>query len=750
MKDANWITNGNAKPFYARKAFTVKAELTRAVIHVSGLGQFNFWLNGERVNNHRIEQSWTDYNKIVQYVTLDITQAVRTGQNVAGFEVGNGWYILDTTGYSFQFPDFVPMPPNPNPYQPFAKSLVLAFSLELCYADGSTDTITSDESTLVYPHGVTAANVYGSENIDGRLLARDFSAVAFDDSHWKAARLADSEEQPRGKLIPQTQPSVSIVRSYRPACTRLVDGIRVYDIGENVSFVLECDVFGKSGEQIAFFFAEKCDEKGLPDQVAKGWLSVTSRIVYTISKDNCWEHVEQTFSYAAGRFIGVRGNADVRALTAHAVTSATEDAGSFVCDNEKYNKILHIVKNAVESNLMSVHTDCPTIERFAWLEESQLIARSVFYLKNEKALWEKMLLDARTAQHTKADSFNDGNGGRFFPGEGLIPSQAPCYLPNVLPVPGMGSFYDTIAWGSFIILGAKWHYLHYGDKRVIADNYDAGVRYFAHLSRKLTRDGFINHGLGDWGNPTGEFSRENTETAFFYADAVALSEAAHVLGKQSDEAFYTAEAARIKQNYNEKLLRREHDGKKGAYYVIFGDSTQKRTTSAQALPLYWGLVPEDAQRKVEEAFRESFMQDGALVAGEVALPFIIQCANRLGMNETLSRYLLREEHPSYYAFVKDGETSLGEYWEHNPRSHNHDMLGSIAEWYFNGIAGIEPLAPGFARVRITPFLPSDMQEFRCSYTTPHGTITVAARRTADGSIQVQKQVPEGIELVADA
>ena len=50
--------------------------------------------------------------------------------------------------------------------------------------------------------------------------------------------------------------------------------------------------------------------------------------------------------------------------------------------------------------------------------------------------------------------FLDFAGDKFYPGEGLMPSQCPCYIPNVLPVPGMGSFYDIIPWGSTCILGA--------------------------------------------------------------------------------------------------------------------------------------------------------------------------------------------------------------------------------------------------------------------------------------------------------
>ena len=55
-----------------------------------------------------------------------------------------------------------------------------------------------------------------------------------------------------------------------------------------------------------------------------------------------------------------------------------------------------------------------------------------------------------------------------------MPSQCPCYIPNVLPVPGMGSFYDIIPWGSTCILGTYWHYLFYGDRKIIEDNYEAG------------------------------------------------------------------------------------------------------------------------------------------------------------------------------------------------------------------------------------------------------------------------------------
>ena len=155
------------------------------------------------------------------------------------------------------------------------------------------------------------------------------------------------------------------------------------------------------------------------------------------------------------------------------------------------------------------------------------------------------------------------------------------------------------------------------------------------------------------------------------------------------------------------------------------------TQAAEALPLYWGMVPEEHRDGVVKAFRHALEMKGAFVSGEVGLPYVIQTARENDMNDLIAEFITKTEHPSYYAFVLDGETTIGEYWESNPRSHCHDMMGHIIEWYYNGIAGIQPLTPGFGKVLIKPYLPDSISSFDCSYETPHGVISVAARRSED-------------------
>lgn len=745
-----WITNGTAKPFWARKVFEIEKAVKCATAKVCGLGQFHFWMNHEKVEDHELDPGWTDYRKLIQYVTFDVTEQLHSGENVLEVEVGNGWFHKMDEHYSFHFPEF--MPPNPNPYRPFGEELVLALELRIVYEDGTESVLHADDSFQVRRHPVVMSNVYGSETIDGRLFEAE-------ESEWEQAVLVPKEKEPIGKLTEQCQPPVKVIRSYAGECLGNVNGREIYDFGQNMSGILEFEAFGKRGDEVRIYPAEKLAKNGDVDQMAKGWVNLDSCITYIIGEDDRWEKCRMKFTYLAGRYVAVErvhgqemrqagSEIRLRNVTAHAISSAWKTDGTFSCDDKRYEQIYSLVEKAVEANMVSVHTDCPTIERFAWQEPNHLMAPSIFYMKDGRKLWEKFLLDMRTAQHTADDYFLDMEGNPYYPGEGLMPSQCPCYFPNVLPVPGLGDFYDIIPWGSTCILGTYWHYLFYGDKQIVEENYEAGKRYLEHLKTKVNADGFLNHGLGDWGNPKNELVRENIETAFLYADAKTLAYFAEVLGYAEEKWQLERYADQVKENYNEKLLVWNEALNGWCYRAWDHPDELFLTQAAEALPLYWGMVSEEKEVDVVRAFRYTLEQKNALISGEIGLPYVIQTARKYGMSDLICRYILRDEHPSYYAFVLDGETTLGEYWEKNPRSHCHDMMGHIVEWYYNGIAGIRPLKPGFEKICICPYLPESMHEFACSYESVRGTIRVQVKDCGE-EVELTVQVPEQIEFEID-
>ena len=744
----NWISGKSQTPFYARREFNIKKQVQKATAYVCGLGQFIFHINGQKVSDHELDPGWTNYDKKIQYVKFDVTKLLHEGKNALGVEVGNGWFLKEDEHYTFTFPAF--MPPNPNPYRPFGKELVLAIKLVLDYADETEEILYADENFQVKEHPVKMSKVYGSETYDASLEQTGWDKTDFDASEWKAASVISEEDTPKGELVEQFQPAIKVIRSYPAKYIHSVCNRDIYDLGQNVSGMLKLSYRGKKGDVLRIYPAEKLDKDKNADQVAKSWGTVGNCITCVVGEDDVWQEYRMRFTYFAGRYFAVEKSSEaveVNDITGEAISSAWKTNGTFQCDDSRYVQIYDLVEKAVEANMVSVHTDCPTLERFAWQEPNHLMAPSIMYMKDGRKLWEKFFMDMRTDQLTENDYFMDLEGNRFYPGAGLIPSQAPCYVHNVLPVPGMGSFFDIIPWGSSGILGVKWHYLFYGDKQVIADNYEMGKKYLEHLKTKQNAEGFLNYGLGDWGNPDNQLARENVETAFLYADAITLAEFAEILGEKEDEVQLRQFAEEIKENYNQRLLVQDEKGK--WCYRSF-EHTEKLviTQACEALPLYWGMVPEDKVSDVAEAFRQTFLEKRAFASGEVGLPYIIQTASRYGMNDLICSFIMKPEHPSYYAFVKEGLTTLGEYWEENPRSHCHDMMGHIIEWYYNGLAGIKPLEPGFKKVLIKPYLPESMNYMKCRYESVSGMIQVILTRK-DGRVEVETDIAEGISFEID-
>lgn len=744
----NWISGKSQTPFYARREFNIKKQVQKATAYVCGLGQFIFHINGQKVSDHELDPGWTNYDKKIQYVKFDVTKLLHEGKNALGVEVGNGWFLKEDEHYTFTFPAF--MPPNPNPYRPFGKELVLAIKLVLDYADETEEILYADENFQVKEHPVKMSNVYGSETYDASLEQTGWDKTDFDASEWKAASVISEEDTPKGELVEQFQPAIKVIRSYPAKYIHSVCNRDIYDLGQNVSGMLKLSYRGKKGDVLRIYPAEKLDKDKNADQVAKSWGTVGNCITCVVGEDDVSQEYRMRFTYFAGRYFAVEKSSEaveVNDITGEAISSAWKTNGTFQCDDSRYVQIYDLVEKAVEANMVSVHTDCPTLERFAWQEPNHLMAPSIMYMKDGRKLWEKFFMDMRTDQLTENDYFMDLEGNRFYPGAGLIPSQAPCYVHNVLPVPGMGSFFDIIPWGSSGILGVKWHYLFYGDKQVIADNYEMGKKYLEHLKTKQNAEGFLNYGLGDWGNPDNQLARENVETAFLYADAITLAEFAEILGEKEDEVQLRQFAEEIKENYNQRLLVQDEKGK--WCYRSF-EHTEKLviTQACEALPLYWGMVPEDKVSDVAEAFRQTFLEKRAFASGEVGLPYIIQTASRYGMNDLICSFIMKPEHPSYYAFVKEGLTTLGEYWEENPRSHCHDMMGHIIEWYYNGLAGIKPLEPGFKKVLIKPYLPESMNYMKCRYESVSGMIQVILTRK-DGRVEVETDIAEGISFEID-
>jgi len=92
---AHWIgfTGGwLGRALYFRSDLTLAKPVRRARVYVSGIGYYELRLNGIKVGDNVLDPGFTDYTKRVLYATYDVGSELKTGHNVIGVTVGNGWW----------------------------------------------------------------------------------------------------------------------------------------------------------------------------------------------------------------------------------------------------------------------------------------------------------------------------------------------------------------------------------------------------------------------------------------------------------------------------------------------------------------------------------------------------------------------------------------------------------------------------------------------------------------------------------
>ncbi|MDW7657626.1 MAG: family 78 glycoside hydrolase catalytic domain [Bacillota bacterium] len=748
LRQPAWISSGTAadKPYYAARRFHLTVRPEKAYLSICGLGQFVATLNGRRVGRHELDPGWTDYHKRTLYVTFDVSPYLVAGENTLIVEVANGWYIGDTADGRHFYTKAIN-------YEPFGKALPLWLRMTV---DGAEPfCLDSDDQFITWSSQTTLANVYGSEDIDRAERIGPDLRLAEEAGITRPARLLTEDEQPAGILTAQSHPPVGIKNTYAGILAgQPAPGILVYDLGQNMAGLIEISVRGRKGQRVVVRMAETMN----PDGSGTIRLIVPTWSAWTLAGGPQPEVFRHQFSYAAGRWVQAEGVTtepedpelpQLLAVRGHFITTAARDVGHFTCSDQMYNQINNLVLKAVESNLNHVHSDCPTVEKLGWLEESQQMAPSIMFSKDVDALWSKIATDACDSQYGPDES--DVDVGKFphAYGPGLVTSVAPRYAKFNRDW-GHGSYWDIVPWGSFIIMGPWQQYRFYGNRQILADIYPAAVRYLDWLEQKY-RDypriygktgsaRFLCHGLGDWGiGDASNKSRENTETAFFYQDLVLMASIAELLGKPEDAIRYRVQAQAVCDNYNAHLLVEDPESGDWCYRSYDVPDRLVIRQVNQAIPLSFGMVTPDKKDSVIRSFIH-VAETGVLNSGEIGLRFLFNTLHRLGRQDIINKMILQEEHPSYARFVRRGETTLPEYWADRGRSRNHDMMGQIVEWFYSGLLGLSS-EDGFSTFQVAPVLPQTLDWVEGQYHAITGLIRVRFEQT-DLLHQLTVEIPD--------
>jgi len=692
-----------------RKEFAVGKPVRRARAYVSGLGYYELRLNGERVGDHVLDPGWTAYRKRVLYATYDVTAMLRPGPNAVGAILGNGWYN--------------PLPLrmwgriNPREHLTIGRPrLILQLHIE--YADGSTQSVVTDESWKVGDGPIVRNSIYLGEVYDARREQAGWDRPGFDDGRWLPAVRAT---EPVGELRAQSAPPIRVKQTIRPASiTEPQPGTYIFDMGRNFAGWVTLRVQGKAGTAVRLRYGELlhtdgtlnvmtsvCGQIKRPDMGGPGAPPVAYQSDTYILKGEGVETYTPRFTFHGFRYVEVTGLPDKPSpdtVEGHCLHSDVGDAGTFACSNEMFNRIQEMVRRTLLSNLFGVQSDCPHRERFGY--GGDIVASGEMAMLN----FDMARFYAKAVQDLADDQRPNGGITETAPFVGIADE-------------GLGEGAGPVGWGT-AFPWLQWQlYQYYGDKRILADHYEATKRWMHLLESKAT-DYILDNGISDHESLVPK-PRALTGTAFFYHNACLASQIARALGRAADADRYAALSGSIRNAFNRKFL------KPGTGVYDAG------TQACQAFALFFDLVPADRRRVASDVLVNDVMQqhDGHLTTGIFGTKYMLAALSDAGRADVAYTIVNQKTFPGWGHMLDAGATTLWEHWEFsdNTYSHNHPMFGSVSEWFFKSLAGIrpDPAAVGFDRIIIRPQVVPGLTWVKATYNSVRGRIASEWRIEGD-------------------
>lgn len=713
-------SEGDAHVPYFGRNFTVDKEIKRARIYASALGVFTMRLNGQPVTDAVLEPGESEFEKTILYSTYDVTDLLQQGTNTLLAQVAGGLYNIDYLSGRYSKGEV---------FNNGETGLLAELYVE--YTDGTFDNIITDDKWRWRRSATLGSNWWGGEDFDARLQTLDITSAELDLSEWKTVNIINPHfESPHsgvsghGTLRSRMYEPMHVVEQWPAVSVKTIQSggytLRMIDFGRNFAGQYRFRLKGKPGQQISLRCGESLRPDGSVDLQNYYSGPADTYDVYTFRGDEDGEEWGPEFMYHGFRYlqiIGLDEQPDPDAFTAMRIRSDMDCIGSLQTSNELIDQIHVICRDAIASQLYNVITDCPQREKLGWLDVPNEMYVSLNCNFDMQNFYKKVVLDCFDAQQSN----------------GMVPSVSPYY---------MRVFVDDTNWGGAAILVPYRNWRYYGDTSLIEKYYTQMKRLMQHYTDNTTNY-LINNSfstLSDWGQETAGVSpmvpTEFTETCTYYYLARVMAEMAYEYGTRTDVNNYNRLAENIKNSFNKKF----YNADTAVYTSVSGGGGRQ---SEQAMPLYYGLVPEGDEQRVADVLAERVKADGYKIkTGEIALKCVFMTLAEYGYNDIVWQMANQTDCPSYGYWVVQGYTTTPEYWDVGAFSQNHCMMDHIEEWFFTQLAGIRNTGMAFDTFTIAPYLPADLDHCDITTHTTYGSVRSSWQRT-DGNLTYQFSVPSG-------
>lgn len=692
-------------PFF-RKDFSAGKEIKSARAYVTGLGYFEMYLNGKKVGDHVLDPVKTRYDRAVNYLVFDIKDYLKNGENAVGMVLGTGWYNHFAEA-AWQF--------NKAPWRAYPTMLC---QLEIEYADGSSETIVSDNSWKCSQGPVRFDGIRNGEYYDARLEMPGWSQSIFDASDWKQTVEVDG---PKGELRAQQLPAIKEIIEIKPvSITEIEPGVYVFDLGQNIAGYSRLKVSGPAGTEITLKHGERLYPDGRVEQkqILRFLRTGEAQTDKYILKGEGMEVWNPRFVYHGYQYVEVRGlpvKPTKETLTGVVIYTSFDSAGDFACSNPLFNRIQEITRWSYIGNYHGVPTDCPHREKIGWTGDGHLVAEAGLYNYDVITSYIKWLDDHVDEQKP------DGN------------------LPGVIPTSGWGYEHGRDpetrhlgygpSWEGSLVLIPWYLYVYTGDSTILDRYYEPIKKYLEHLDRNA-ENYLLNFGIDDHKAYYTKTEGDIIASGYFYFLTELFVKMAKILDNQQDVEQYSQLAINIKKAFQDKYYDEE--------LKLFGNAGQ--TSLSQGL--YMELVPENGREQlIQNLLAKIDSAEYHFDAGVGGVKSLYESLDETGNNAIIYQMVNQTDFPSYGYWIEQGANTLWQDWDAS-MSLNHVMFGSVSEWFFQSLAGInpDPRQPGFKNILLKPNFIDDLEWARADYESVHGKIISGWERIGD-AVEMRIQIP---------
>lgn len=665
---------------YLRKAFTLDSKPLTARLRVSGFGVHDVYLNGHKVGDEHLAPGWTSYQERIVAATHDVTAHLHEGPNVLGAMLGDGWF-RGRLGWKGQ-------------RNHYGDRLGLIAELRLSFADGSTETITSDGSWTWSTGKVSMASLYDGCDMDLRNEPHGWATPQFDDSTWAQVNVLDVDTS---RFVPRIAPPVRTIAEL-PGQISTTDGRQQVDLGQNIAGWMRIRVQGEAGATVTVRHAEVLESDGALHTAALR----TARATDTYVLDRDGEHVlEPLFTFHGFQYAEVEG-AELVEATGVAISSDTAPRSHFTSNHSLLNRLHENVVWSQRDNFVSVPTDCPQRdERLGWTGDAQAFAATANTLFDSNAFWQSWLIDLDIDQ----------------PESGAVAAVVPNILIDTdFDATGQSSIMGRAGWADAATIVPWSVYESFGDRTVLARQLSSMRRWVAHLEERANRAGDVllptEFQFGDWLDPDAPTDRpQDAKTHGDYVANAFFSWSARLLAR-TERLVGDAERADAADALADRVA--------SATWARFGDHARTTQTGC-ALAIEFGIAPASEHDSLGRALADLVRaENGRISTGFLGTPLVLPALTRTGYLDEAFLMLTCTDAPSWLYQVERGATTIWERWDAiltdgsiNPGdmeqgesmlSFNHYAYGAVIDWVYRNVAGIAPVIeyPGYERVLIAP------------------------------------------------